>query len=126
MRNCVAVLNPSRFEGWSSTVEEAKGMGKRLILSSIPVHREQNPPRASFFEPDDEHALADAMATHWTNSSDAISAQDEQQAGQDLQRRTLAYAEGYARLALELERRHAGATDRANTVPTLSRHRQDH
>jgi glycosyltransferase involved in cell wall biosynthesis len=42
MRSCVAVLNPSRFEGWSSTVEEAKSMGKRLILSSIPVHREQD------------------------------------------------------------------------------------
>lgn len=43
MKNCLAVINPSKFEGWSTTVEEAKYMGKRLILSDLPVHREQNP-----------------------------------------------------------------------------------
>lgn len=96
MRNCVAVINPSRFEGWSSTVEEAKSMGKRLILSSISVHREQDPPGALFFDPDDEQALAQAMATHWTSPTDTISAEDERRAKEDLQQRTLAYAAGYS------------------------------
>ena len=52
-----AVVNPSRFEGWSSTVEECKSVGKRMILSDIPVHREQLP-HGDFFDPDDPAKLA--------------------------------------------------------------------
>jgi len=47
----LAVINPSHFEGWSSTVEQAKGYNKKIILSNIKVHREQNPKNAFFFEP---------------------------------------------------------------------------
>lgn len=49
----LAVLNPSYFEGWSSTVEQAKAYNKRIILSKIKVHKEQNPKYAYYFEPDD-------------------------------------------------------------------------
>ena len=63
MRHSVAVINPSRFEGWSTTVEEAKSMGKSILLSDISVHREQAPDRAAFFSPDNPQALADAMAS---------------------------------------------------------------
>jgi glycosyltransferase involved in cell wall biosynthesis len=51
MRMSVALINPSLFEGWSTTVEEAKSLGKRMLLSSIPVHREQGYERSNFFEP---------------------------------------------------------------------------
>lgn len=44
----VAVINPSRSEGWGSTVEQAKSMGKFILLSNLPVHIEQNP-SSSFF-----------------------------------------------------------------------------
>lgn len=63
MRGSVAMINPSLFEGWSTTVEEAKSLGKRLILSDIPVHREQNPERGLFFDPHNPEALADAVLT---------------------------------------------------------------
>ena len=53
MRQSLAVLQPSLFEGWSTSVEEAKSVGKRMILLDIPVHREQDPPRALFFDPRD-------------------------------------------------------------------------
>lgn len=55
-----ALLNPSLFEGWSTTVEEAKAVGTPLLLSDLPVHREQAP-GARFFRPDDAVALADAI-----------------------------------------------------------------
>lgn len=55
-----ALLNPSRFEGWSTTVEEAKAAGTPMILSDIPVHREQAP-NARFVGQDDAPALADAI-----------------------------------------------------------------
>lgn len=58
----LAVLNPSLFEGWASSVEEAKAVGSPLILSDIPVHREQAP-WAQFFNPTDPSELAEALIT---------------------------------------------------------------
>ena len=37
----IAVINPSFSEGWSNTVEQAKAMRKKTIISNITVHREQ-------------------------------------------------------------------------------------
>ncbi|WOE67787.1 glycosyltransferase [Aeromonas allosaccharophila] len=48
--NSVAVLNPSLFEGWSSSVEEAKSFNKMMILSDIPVHHEQASDNVCFFK----------------------------------------------------------------------------
>ncbi|EOZ9389286.1 glycosyltransferase [Enterobacter cancerogenus] len=61
MKGSLAVINPSRFEGWSTTVEEAKYLGKRLILSDIPVHHEQNPQDAIYVKCDDVDGMIDAM-----------------------------------------------------------------
>jgi glycosyltransferase involved in cell wall biosynthesis len=56
-----AFLQPSLFEGWSTTVEEAKSLGRPLILSDIPVHREQAEGLASFFPALSPEALADCV-----------------------------------------------------------------
>lgn len=61
MHHAVAWINPSRFEGWSTSVEESKSAGKTMLLSSIPVHQEQAPARGIYFSPDDPVELADAM-----------------------------------------------------------------
>jgi glycosyltransferase involved in cell wall biosynthesis len=61
MANAVSLINPSRFEGWSTSVEEAKTLGRSIILSDIPVHREQAPKRGIFFNTDSPEALAAAM-----------------------------------------------------------------
>jgi glycosyltransferase involved in cell wall biosynthesis len=61
MQHATAFINPSRFEGWSTSVEEAKSMGKQVVLSDIPVHREQAPERCFFFPDDDPEGLAAAM-----------------------------------------------------------------
>jgi glycosyltransferase involved in cell wall biosynthesis len=72
MRQACAVINPSRFEGWSTSVEEAKSMGQHVLLSDLPVHREQAPASASYFAVDDARALADALlAAHCRPTIDA-------------------------------------------------------
>ncbi len=58
LRASAALINPSRFEGWSTTVEEAKSFGVPMILSNIDVHREQAEDRALYFDPDDAQSLA--------------------------------------------------------------------
>lgn len=60
MRSCAALINPSTFEGWSTTVEEAKAMGTPMILSSLRVHREQSND-ALFFDASAPEQLADIL-----------------------------------------------------------------
>jgi glycosyltransferase involved in cell wall biosynthesis len=63
-RRAMALLNPSRFEGWSTTVEEAKALGRPLLLSDIRTHRAQaRDDRALWFGVDDVEALAQALTT---------------------------------------------------------------
>ncbi len=61
MRASAAMLNPSLFEGWSTTVEEAKAMGSPMLLSDIDVHREQMGEAAIYFDRHSAQSLADAL-----------------------------------------------------------------
>ena len=61
MHHAVAVLQPSTLEGWSTSVEESKAMGKRIILSNIDVHVEQAPVRGIYFPPNSPDELALSM-----------------------------------------------------------------
>jgi hypothetical protein len=61
LRVCNALINPSRFEGWSTPVEEAKSFGVPMILSDLDVHREQTAGTARYFGTDDATMLADHL-----------------------------------------------------------------
>ncbi len=61
MLNAIALINPSDFEGWSTTVEESKSLGLPIILSDIPVHVEQAPPLGRYFKAGSADHLADAL-----------------------------------------------------------------
>lgn len=58
MRASVALINPSLFEGWSTTVEEAKATGTPMVLSDLRVHREQTTGEAILFDPHSPEDLA--------------------------------------------------------------------
>ena len=60
----LAIINPSYFEGWSTIVEEAKYFNKNIILSNIPVHKEQNPPNCKYFNPKNPKNLAKLIALY--------------------------------------------------------------
>lgn len=68
VRNSLAVIQPSKFEGWNTSVEEAKLLGKQLILSNINVHLEQNPPDALFFDTNSADSLSKQILLIWQNS----------------------------------------------------------
>jgi glycosyltransferase involved in cell wall biosynthesis len=61
LRACAGLINPSRSEGWSTTVEEAKSFGVPMILSDLDVHREQTTGTANYFGTDDPATLADHL-----------------------------------------------------------------
>ena len=64
-RQAALLVQPSRFEGWSTTVEEARTLHKPIVLSDIPTHREQAPPDALFFRDGDSGSLAEALRRKW-------------------------------------------------------------
>jgi glycosyltransferase involved in cell wall biosynthesis len=65
MRCAAVMVQPSRFEGWSTSVEDAKALGRPLICSDLPVHREQAPAALGFFGCDDAPALARLLCDHF-------------------------------------------------------------
>jgi len=65
VRGALAVIQPSLFEGWSTGVEDARALGKRIALSNLDVHREQDPPQARFFDPQSPEALAEILSEWW-------------------------------------------------------------
>lgn len=69
LSGCVGLINPSRFEGWSTTVEEGRAMGTQMVLSDLRVHREQSPEGARFFDPMNPVALAGALTELWDEPS---------------------------------------------------------
>jgi len=70
LRHAEAIIQPSLFEGWSSLVEDARLFGKRILLSDIPIHREQNPENALFFDPMNSEQLAGMLFTTWNTPYD--------------------------------------------------------
>ena len=64
-RRAALLVQPSRFEGWSTTVEEARTLHKPIVLSDIPTHREQAPPTGSFFHCGDPVSLAGVLGEKW-------------------------------------------------------------
>lgn len=66
-RMAVGLMNPSLSEGWSTTVEEGKGLGCPLLLSNIAVHIEQAGATARYFDSTDPSSMARAMAEAWSD-----------------------------------------------------------
>lgn len=65
MRLSAAVVNPSFFEGWSTTVEEAKAVGALMVLSDLPIHREQADGVAAFFNPHESEDIVAVLMREW-------------------------------------------------------------
>jgi glycosyltransferase involved in cell wall biosynthesis len=101
MANSVAIINPSRAEGWSTCVEEAKSLGKSVILSDLAVHREQAPARGVYIGVDDAGALAEAMQGAVLSWDEAAERQWSLRAELELPARIAAFGEAFQRIVLE-------------------------
>jgi glycosyltransferase involved in cell wall biosynthesis len=66
-RAAAAVVQPSRFEGWSTVIEDAKALGRPIIASDIAVHQEQlaGLDGAHLFKTSSAADLADCIVILW-------------------------------------------------------------
>lgn len=92
IRQSLAVLQPSLFEGWSTSVEECKSIGKAMVLSDIPVHREQCPPGARYFDPHQPAALAEILLDMYAHGNPGPDFAMEEQSRHDLPGRVQVFA----------------------------------
>lgn len=92
-RAALALINPSLFEGWSTTVEEAKGLGVPLLLSDIALHREQAGALAQYFDAGRAESVVECIATAWRELGEAQTrALEEMQALETYRQKRLAFA----------------------------------
>lgn len=50
MKKAKVVIQPSLFEGWGTVLEDCKILGKKVLLSDIPIHREQKDENCVLFD----------------------------------------------------------------------------
>ena len=65
MEHTVSIIQPSRFEGWSTVIEDAKALNQHVIASDLDVHREQMSTNCDFFAPSDHARLAQLVRQYW-------------------------------------------------------------
>ncbi len=75
MKESIAVVQPSLFEGWGTCTEDGKTLGKIVVLSDIPVHIEQADERAVIFGKDSADELKAILIRLWNqyNGKDKVS-----------------------------------------------------
>ncbi|MBL0919582.1 MAG: glycosyltransferase family 4 protein [Hydrogenophaga sp.] len=101
MLHALALINPSNFEGWSTTVEESKSLGLPMILSDIPVHQEQAPALGRFFKNGSAEALAEALLSAIRTHDPAVAKQAREAAALHLPERMVQFGRTYEEIALD-------------------------
>jgi glycosyltransferase involved in cell wall biosynthesis len=101
VRQAICVVNPSRFEGWGITVDEARSVGKQVIASNLASHMEQNPDKALYFDPRDQRQLTDLLEQGWKILLPGPDLELEKQARLDLPRRLRTYAQEFLAISQE-------------------------
>lgn len=103
VRAALALINPSLFEGWSTTVEEAKALGVPMLLSNISLHREQTQDMARYFDPRSADDVAACLVDAWHTLPDAgLRLVDEEHALVQYAQRRMEFAESFATTVAKL------------------------
>lgn len=102
MRKSVAMINPSLFEGWSTTVEEAKAIGVPMLLSDLRVHKEQAPQLCRFFNPRDSKEIAKVMHETWQEWKPGPRYKTEREAFDSYSEKKIIFARKFEKIVRDL------------------------
>lgn len=109
-RRAAFVLQPSMFEGWSTTVEDGVALGKDVLLSDIPTHVEQAPEFGTYFKAGDVASLAEELKKQWLASAPGPDLGREQQAREKNRKRGIAIAHNFMDIMNEAHGLHVART----------------
>jgi glycosyltransferase involved in cell wall biosynthesis len=101
VRQSICVVNPSTFEGWGIGIDEARSVGKRILASSVPAHREQAPPATIYFDPQSTADLAAKLSQIWVEATPGPDAELEAAARAALPGRLREYGRNFVEVARE-------------------------
>lgn len=101
MRNSLAVLQPSLFEGWGTVLEDARVLGKTVILSNIPIHLEQKTEYSLFFEKDSVTDFANKIEQVFRHPEQFKSKEREKSSREQALINVKRYAENFMQIAYE-------------------------
>jgi glycosyltransferase involved in cell wall biosynthesis len=104
MHYSIAVLQPSLFEGWSTSVEESKTMCKQIILSRIDTHIEQAPDRGLYFSPNSSEELASRLWSVYSEYDPAVERGFVVKRVQNGMRMSREFSKGYADIVKQVIR----------------------
>jgi glycosyltransferase involved in cell wall biosynthesis len=99
LRSAQMMVQPSLFEGWNTGVEEGRALGKRMLMSNIDVHVEQNPPDGRLFDARSADDMARVLVEEWNRPVQEWSFEKEQKAVIEYQRLVVEYGRSVLRLA---------------------------
>jgi len=94
------MLTPPEFD--STTFDNAAGYDELVLVSDIPVHREQGHPQAHYFDPRDAAALAAVMKAAWENWPAGVHEESETTALEGLKRRTAEFGRRYVEIVRDV------------------------
>ena len=75
-------------------------MGKEIILSNIKVHKEQNPKRRIFFNPDNQNQITNSILISWDSYNKKKELVYINKAYQSLNQKLIKYARNYQEIIL--------------------------
>lgn len=118
LRRSLAVVQPSQFEGWSTVVEDARLLGKTIVMSDLDVHVEQAPLHGHYFRVDDADDLARKLSQLLPALTVGPQLVDEKAARLAAEERLIDYGRRVLTLAREMPDILAGRAPRSVPGPT--------
>ena len=100
MKNAEFIIQPSLFEGWGTVLEECKAMDKDVLLSDIPIHREQMNERCKLFNPMEKNDLKELIM----KEMEIIHKDDPQKGIDDMYRKAKQYSIGFEEILRQCSR----------------------
>lgn len=100
-RRAALVLQPSSFEGWSTSIEDAAALGKTLLMSDIDVHKEQAPAHGHYFACADVSSLAEHLRRVWNDCKPGPDPEREADARLRNREQCLAFADTFMHIMEE-------------------------
>jgi len=115
MRQSVGFLQPSLYEGGGLPAEEARSLGKRIVLADLPLQREATIPFTYYFTPHNPESMAAAIQAAFEDVPPGVDLSTEQKAITASALRASAIAEVFLGLVTRAVKWSSGMTQANDT-----------